>query len=401
MIRGDDASSVPPTTVMRSRFLTLSVSLLLAVLVGGADGCSSDPNVEGAKLDLNNGEYDRAIVNIDAALATNPDNVDALLLKNEIYRRQYEATAGETAKRAFLSDRFSDMVATVRRAETLAPESGAVRDARLNLWALAVNAGNTIVRDTDADASTAVPYLEAANELSPDSTQGYLSLGLAYFRTGDMARAVAPLERAAQINSNDPTLAYYYGRALLLADRGSEAVTALEAAQATFPDDEDIRTMLLNAYTRTGQTEQALERYAAEARTQSTNPVIRYNYGALLLEAERYDEAIVELKAATELDPTNEDGFYNLGAAYQNKAALINTRGNETEDVAAADVLFDERDTNLEMAVAPLVQARTLAAANPEADERSYCEALFRVYTQLNRIDDAESVADCAGMSMN
>ena len=384
---------------MRSRSLTLFVSLLVAVLVGGADGCSSDPNVEGARLDLRNGEYDRALTNVDEALATNPDNVDALVLKNEIYLRQYEAAPGTDAKRAFLDDKFEDMVATVRRVEQLAPDTDEARNAKLSLWAVSVNAGNDIVRDNDADASTAVPYLTAATELVPDSTQGYLSLGLAYFRTGEVTQAVAPLERAAQINPNDPTVAYYYGRALLLSDRGSEAVTALEAAQARFPDDEDIQTMLLNAYTSTGQVEEAMERYMSAAEAQPDNPVIRYNYGALLLQASRYDEAIVQLQAATELQPDNADAFYNLGAAYQNKAAQLNTRGNETEDVAAADALFAERDENLEMAVDPLVQARELAA-NAD-DESGFCEALFRVYTQLNRIDDAEAVAECAGMSMN
>ena len=385
---------------MRSRFLTLSVSLLLAVLVGGADGCSSDPNVEGAKLDMNNGEYDRAIANIETALETDPDNVDALILKNEIYRRQYEAAAGAEAKRMFLDDKFDDMVATLRRAETLAPDNPSVRDGRLNMWALAVNAGNGIIRDDNADATMAIPYLEAANELAPDSSQGYYSLGLVYIQAGEAARAVAPLERATELDPDDPTTVYYYGRALLLADRGSEAVTVLEAAQAKFPDDENIQTILLNAYTSTGQTDQALERYAQAAQAQADDPIIRYNYGALLLEAERFDEAIVELTAASQLDPTNPDALYNLGAAYQNKAALINARGNETEDVAAADVLFDERDANLALAVAPLSQARAIAASSND-DEQPYCEALFRVYTQLNRIDDAEGVAECAGMSMN
>ena len=101
---------------MRSRFFTLTVSLVLAVLIGGADGCSSDPNVEGAKLDLNNGEYDRALTNIDEALATDPDNVDALVLKTEVYRRQYEATPGEAAKQTYLSQNYAEMVSTVQRA---------------------------------------------------------------------------------------------------------------------------------------------------------------------------------------------------------------------------------------------------------------------------------------------
>ncbi len=241
--------------------------------------------------------------------------------------------------------------------------------------------------------------MQAATELAPDSTQGFLSLGLLYIRAGEPSLAVPPLERAAQIDPNDSVVAYYHGRALVLADRGSEAVAVLEAAQTRFPGDEDIQTMLLNAYTRTGQTEQAMERYMAAAEAQPDNPVIRYNYGALLLESGRFDEAVVQLQAATRLQPDNADAFYNLGAAYQNKASALNSQGNAEENLSAADALFAQRDENLELALPPLMQARELATASN--DERGFCEALFRVYTQLNRIDDAEGVAECAGMSMN
>ena len=381
---------------MRSHPLALSVLLALAVLTGCTAG---DPNVEGAKLDLNNGDYERALSNVDEALATNPDNVDALVLKTEIYRRQYEATPGEAAKQEFLSQNYAQMVETIRRAETLAPDDGSVRDARLNLWALGVNAGNDIVRNDDMDASMAVPYLEAANTLAPDSTQGYLSLGLAYLRAGEASQAIAPLERATQLDDADPTLAYYYGRSLLLADRSSDAVRVLEAAQTRFPDDEDIQTMLLNAYTSSGQTDQALERYEAAAQRQPTNATIRYNYGALLLQAGDFDGAVAQLEEATRLAPDNADAFYNLGAAYQNKAAELNTQANDTEDAAAAQALVDQRNENLELALGPLTQARTIAAGR--ADEAGFCEALFRVYTQLGRVDDASEVAECAGMSMN
>ena len=394
MIRGPPASSRPTyLTTMRSRTLTFLVPLLVVALAGCAAG---DPAVSGAQQQLNDGEYDLALTSVEAALATDPDNVDLLLLKSEALRLKMESGGDE----ADIDARdFSELVATLDRLQRLAPDNARVRDARLAAWALAVNTGNSIIRDTDAEAQTALPFLTAATELQPDSTQGYLSLGLAYFRTGEAALAVPPLERAAQLNPDDPVLAYYQGRALVLADRGTEAVTVLEAAQTRFPGNEDIQTMLLNAYTSTGQREQALERYASAARSQPDNAVIRYNYGALLLQDGQFDEAIVELRAATELQPDNADAFYNLGAAFQNKAAELNTRGNETDDVAAADALFAERDENLELALGPLVQARQLATASN--DEQGFCEALFRVYTQLNRIDDAEGVAECAGMSMN
>jgi hypothetical protein len=101
---------------------------------------------------------------------------------------------------------------------------------------------------------------------------------------------------------------------------------------------------------------------------------------------------------AVELDATNPDAQYNMGAALQNKAASLAAEANATEDNAAANALIEERDSLLERALSYLEASRSLAA---EGDERNACEALFRVYTQLNRVDDANTVAECAGMSMN
>ncbi len=176
-------------------------------------------------------------------------------------------------------------------------------------------------------------------------------------------------------------------------------MTYLEGAQTRFPDDEDIQTMLLNAYTLSGQTDQAIARYERVVEQQPTNPTFRYNYGALLLQAERYDEAIEQLTEATRLAPDNSDAFYNLGASYQNRAAALNEQANATEDTDEANSLIDQRDMNLESSLGPLMQARTLSTGTP--DEPGVCDALFRVYTQLGRVDDAEEVSECAGISMD
>ncbi|MBT4053224.1 MAG: hypothetical protein HOE73_09055, partial [Bacteroidetes Order II. Incertae sedis bacterium] len=63
--------------------------ILLSLLIGaflfiGADGCSSDPNVEGAKLDLRNQDYDRALQNLETALEKDPANSEALELKGRV-----------------------------------------------------------------------------------------------------------------------------------------------------------------------------------------------------------------------------------------------------------------------------------------------------------------------------
>ena len=67
-----------------TRFSLIICLVFAGLVLMGADGCSSDPNVEGAKLDLRNKDYDRALDNLETALAANPDNVAALELKGRV-----------------------------------------------------------------------------------------------------------------------------------------------------------------------------------------------------------------------------------------------------------------------------------------------------------------------------
>lgn len=385
-------------SLSRVSFLTLFA--LVAIALGGADGCSSDPQVEGAKLYINNKEYDRALENLEEALTTNPDNVDALVLKAEVLRlKGGETPTSEVETRTRL---FQEMTATLERAAQLAPDDQRVIDGQLNAWAYAVNEGNKTLRRADADPSEAAQYFRAATSLQPDSMQGPFGLGLAELRAANFEAAIDPLRRAVELAPDDANTHEYLARAYLAADRASEAVEVLETAQERFPDNADIRTTRLNAYAVAGMTDRAIEEYEreiAEGRaTGAEEAMIRYNYGSLLLSARRIDEAIEQLTRAVELDPQNADAQYNMGAALQNKASALAQQANETEDNAAANALLDERAELLEQALPYLEAARDLAAAG---DEANACSALFQVYTQLNRVDDANAVAECAGMSMN
>lgn len=379
---------------MRSRLLSLSVALVVALLAGGADGCSSDPNVEGAKLDINNGDLDSALENLDEALATNPDNVQALTLRADVRGRQADAARG-----AEKTEYLRLMVEDINRAQSVAPDDASVQTARYSAWARAINSGNELLRDANANPADAVALFETANTVLPDSVQGPFGLGLAHLRAGDAAAAVAPLKRASELDPDDASTVVYYSRALLLSDQGAEAVNVLETASPRFPDDTDIQTSLLNAYAVSGQTDRAIEQYERAIVNLPDDPTVRYNYGALLLEAGRYDDAIEQLTEAVALDPSNSDAHYNLGAAYQNRAASLNDAANESTDNAEATRLIAERDENLESSLPHLMEARTLSSGTP--DEASVCNALFRVYTQLGRVSDAEGVSECAGISMD
>ncbi len=108
---------------------------------------------------------------------------------------------------------------------------------------------------------------------------------------------------------------------------------------------------------------------------------------------------MTQLRRAIVLNPENADAQYNLGATYNNQARAISDQANETQDNAEAERLIAQRDQLLEQALEPLLRARTLSAGTET--ETNVCGALFRVFAQLGRTDEAAEANACfTGESM-
>ena len=112
------------------RLSTLVACVFAVMLLAAADGCSSDPNVEGAKLDLRNQDYDRALENVNTALENDPNNAEALELKGRILMAQADGVT-DPAQHAQV---IRDMVAAFNRAAEVDP--GLAATVQLNLQLL-------------------------------------------------------------------------------------------------------------------------------------------------------------------------------------------------------------------------------------------------------------------------
>ena len=95
--------------------------LALAFLIAGADGCGSDPNVTGAKLEMKNQDYDRVLELTAAALETDPDNEEAHFIRGEAYRMKAESM-DDAAQRA---DLLAEMTQAYNRSRELGHASAA------------------------------------------------------------------------------------------------------------------------------------------------------------------------------------------------------------------------------------------------------------------------------------
>jgi pentatricopeptide repeat protein len=399
--------------------LSLFAVGLWVLVLTGANGCSSDPNIEGAKLDLRNKDYTRALENVEKALQRNPQNADAYELKGRIILDilSNQQNMPLEARR----DTIKAMVAAFQKAVELNPKLreeviNQLRFAFVREFQNGVNAFNR-GREDSTYFLRAATFFELAALIQPDSAGAYVNQAFSLLNAGRHQESIAPLETA--IAKGESSLDAY----LILADlhrlqgQPNKAIEILEKARSLYPDNAELQSQLLNAYVQAGRVDEAMAIYGQAVQQEPNNKLYRYNYGSLLLEAGRYDEAIEHLKKAIELDPEYANAYYNLGAAYINKAVDVNEKAIALDDSLRAnrsrlsreqqqqleaqiDQLVQERRALFAEAIVPLERARTLMEAQGE-NVSGICRALFQAYVQTDQTDKAQAVAACAGLEDN
>ncbi len=392
-------------------------AVLLACVFGAflwmAPGCSSDPNVEGAKLDLRNQDYDRALENIAEALARDPANAEAHELKGQVLQAQ---SAEVTDPEAYVS-MIHEMIEAYDQAVAADPglESSVSRSltmAYADVFRKGIQAFNRGSDNSD-EFGPAAEYFGLAVEIRPDSSGPYVNQAFAFLNAGMEEEAIAPLEMAIEKGDTQKNTLLFLGDIYNRRGNQEKAMEVFGQAAELYPEDADIQSQLLNLYVQTGQAEQAMAEYEAALEQDPNNETLLYNYGSLLLEAEQFDDAIHYLGRAAEAGPDYANAHFNLGAAYINKAVALNEQISAMDDAlreeradleadeisareAEMDVLVEERRGLFEEALAPLTQAHEIIGANGE-DPTSICQALYTAYVQTNQMDMVETVTECAG----
>jgi len=380
-----------------------------ALILAGANGCSSDPNVEGAKLDLRNKDYDRALENLDKALEKDPDNVEALTMKGDALLEKAFMSTDPAEHRGFIEQ----MLAAYNRAAGLQADVSHNLDiAYVREFERAVQAFNAGQNDEAMYAASA-EYFETTATIRPDSAAPYTYQGYALLNGGDSDAAIRALETGIEKGETDLQAFLYLSELYSAAERSDEAVTLMERAEQLHPDDPDVQVHLLNAYQQAGMLDRAMTRYQSSIEREPDNQTFRYNYGSLLLQSGDYDGAIVHLSRATELDPEYGFAWYNLGAAYQNKAVAFNEQVTVLDDSlresratmsperireieGQIDALVEQRKASFTQAIGPLENARRIIEAEA-GDTTGICVALYTAYVQTDQLDKAQTVSSCAG----
>jgi len=402
--------------------------LLVILVFSAVVGCRSNPNVEGARLDLRNKNYQRALDNINKALETKPNNAEAQLLKGDILLEILSEVSDNTERTGYVGE----LTGAYAQAVMLDPQYlSHVTRRRSALYESEILLGMEAHKDADQLGGheranlfmTAAQHFRNASMAIPDSVGALINEAHAYYSAGEAQEAANTYEVAIALGHTDRELFVYLAKtyelmAVELSDPQTQPtyywqmIQSLEVARKHYPEDEEIRRLLLNAYAMSDMTDEALPFFEEILPMEQDNQIYLYNYGTLLLRRGDHEDAIELLLKAVKLDSLYMNALFNLGAAYvnhgihvahQHQAVQDSLRGNnrrlssqEVDQLEDRKVALEQsKDELFRQAITHLESAKDLLE-NEMEDLRNVCHALYLAYARIGQNSRAEEYNLCA-----
>ncbi len=205
--------------------------------------------------------------------------------------------------------------------------------------ALAVTTDNSVANHSlgnylmaSGRLSEALPYLETAVSIDPDSVPAHTDLGSTLARMpGRLPDAIAQFEAAILLAPNAPIPHNNLGSALTQAGRLPDAIAEFQTALRLDPTNDEARRNLAAveaggatdthltrgvALLKAGDPAGAIAELDLAVRSEPNNDDVHNNLGVALSHfPSRQAESIAQFEAAVRLRPNNADAQYNLGVA--------------------------------------------------------------------------------------
>lgn len=191
------------------------------------------------------------------------------------------------------------------------------------------NLGNYLM--STGRLSEAIPYLETAVRIDPNSVPAHTDLGSALAKSGQLKQAIAQFEQAIELAPDAPIPHNNLGSAFTQVGRFPEATAEFQTALRLDPGYEEARRNLAVAQAgnsteshlsrgitllRAGDSSGAVAELESAVRSDPNDADAQNNLGVALSHfPERQRESIAHFEAAVRLKPDLADAQYNLGVA--------------------------------------------------------------------------------------
>lgn len=261
--------------------------IISGLMLGIVAACGGDPNIESAKLNLRNNDFQGVIAAAERALETNPENPDAYYFLGAAHL--------EIADEKHVSERVPDYT-TGRKHLLKAHELYTQQGVRSNeaeavipileqRWATSyITAIENVSFEGGNDPDTlqyAVYRLNNAIALAPDSLINYEALAEIYFLKDDVNNAIKYMRTALDM-ATEPNPQYYERITYfyIIAEQPEESLELLLEARQRFPDEIFFIQEIANVYFQKGEIDKAIEVLEDLIEMDPENAQYRLVYGS-------------------------------------------------------------------------------------------------------------------------
>jgi protein O-GlcNAc transferase len=233
----------------------------------------------------------------------------------------------------------------------------------------------------------------AETRVDPRSGKAFMWLGVSRLAEDRADAAIAPLDKAHELDPTDVDTLYHRGRAYFLVANASYADMF-----KTDPDSFRVHQMLAESAAEAFRTEEAIHQYETAIQVAPRQPGLHEGLADQYWTAGNLDKAATAYQAELEIDPTDTLAKFKLGSLYvvRGKSAdgVPLLRQAIQEDPSLRDAHYYLGDGLLDMGdAAEAVREYQLAIARDPGDERAMTSyyRLSQAYKRLHRSDDARA----------
>ncbi len=282
-------------------------------------------------------DVEGALADLDEAIALNTKNVDAYLLRSEIYHGRNDYDRAITALTTLINRKLDDGIAYINRAGLY------LRQGKYDLAIadytklIEINPNNSHARSMRAwaytkkgDYSNAVEDFTKQIEIAPDA-KSYSARAWSYLKSGKPELAVSDVERAAELEPDDASVLETRGQIYAALGRQEEAIADLDKALSLDPT----RAIAREELEKLRPGSDAEHRKLCESiqiggestiwactlviEKDASNPKAYSNRALAYISNEDYDRAILDLDAAIRLSPDEPSFYLRRAQAYEAK----------------------------------------------------------------------------------
>jgi tetratricopeptide (TPR) repeat protein len=180
-------------------------------------------------------------------------------------------------------------------------------------------------------------------EQNPDSPAAHMLIGEALDGMGKTADAIVEFQAAASVAPGEPNLHFGLGYLHWKLHQDDDALEEFEKELAINPRHAQALAYRGDIEMKRNDPEKALASLELAVASNRDLRIAQLDMGAVLIQLQRYPEAMQALRQAVKLDPTQPDAHFRLGRLYQTTGNLTDAK----KEFAEARRLYQKADDSL------------------------------------------------------